>query len=410
MAYRRATGACMILLLSSTGACARALGHASADPSQCTITPERYDTLRIGADPVYVEPDAVESDDEGRLLIMGSNTYRFSRASGEWAMVDERIFGLVFDRDRRVHIVPSPVDAKRFAGMRALPNGRGWSVVFAELADIQPPGRDAAVALWYGEFDGSRWTVVERLPASDTLLSASISSSLSRTATGLVWMAPTRSPRHGVLVLKREGGVWRGEHVTTIAAKVEPLVSPSGDLMLAAIQSDSTLTSDGSSLLLRAERRGWGVVEVLRRSQDEPVSRLESRNWGRVSVLSWGTDLGPSYAVRALVNDGTTRLMVTIDSAASRNTPLAPIDLPQPGPIWVTQHQPSSGSAELQFAWLDRSGGVIRQRAFPSPFVGEFRAAARNGNSLLTGAVLKPDEYVASLVIEYSVRCALARR
>jgi hypothetical protein len=407
----RVVGACAILLLAFAGACARAQAPAVAvsSSSECTITPERYDTLRVGSDPVYVEPDAVEVDDDGRMLIMGPNTYRFSRASGDWKMVEEQIFAVVVDRDRRVQIVSPPIDAKRFSGMRALPNGRGWSVVFAEMTYPDPPGVDEAVALWHGEFDGSRWTVVERLPTPDTIASPALSSSLARTATGLVWMVPTWGPRYGLLVLKRESGVWHGKNVPTMTATAEPLVVGSGDLMLAAIQGDTTLMSDGNSLLLRAERTGWGVVEVLRRSQEEPVHQLASRNWGRVSILSWVTELAPqANAVRALVTDGIQRQIVTVDSSVGSTSSLAPVELPHTGPMWVTEHQSASGGTEVRFSSLDPSGLVVRRGAFPNPFVAGFAAATRDRTVLVTGPIARKEEYIASLVIEYSVRCNAA--
>lgn len=406
----RVMGACAILVLASAGACVRgrAPGGAVPSSSQCRITPERYDTLRVGSDPVYVEPDAVEVDGDGRMLIMGPNTYRFSRASGDWEMVEEQIFALVVDRDRRVQIVPPPISAKRFSGMRALPNGRGWSVVFAEMTYPDPPGLDAAVALWHAEFDGSRWTAVERLPTPDSIAGAALASSLARTAKGLVWMVPIETAGAGLLVLKRESGVWHGETVPTLAATAEPLVLPSGDLMLAAIQGDTTLMSDGNSLLLRAERTGWGVVAVLRRSQEEPVLQLASRNWGRVSILSWKTKLAPqsNMAIRAFVTNGGQQRIVTVDSATGPTSSLTPVEHPQMGPTWVTAHQLASGGTQIFFSSLDSSGTIVRRGAFPNPFIAGFAAATRGGTFVVTGPVpSSKEEYVASLIIEYSVQC-----
>ena len=381
---------------------------------QCRVTPERHDTLRIGSDPIYVEPIVAESDGRGRVLILGRHNYRFSReASGSWVMRSgEPIFGVVVGLNCQVEIVPPPVQGKRLAGMSALPDSGGWSVVFSELMETDRPGhKDIAVALWYAAYDGKRWTNLERLPAPATPLEGTHTSNLARTPEGLVWIVPTGGNSPGLLVLKRQDGAWRSEQVSTIAAKAEPLVSRSGELLLAAIQPDTTLQSDGASLLLRSAQGRWGVTEVLRRSQENSVQRLESRNLGDVNVLTWlARSPRGLQTIQALITHQDRRQLLTVDSAPASMSPLVPVHLPNLGPIWTTERRSTAGPSEIVFHSAHPSEVIRRLGAIRNPFIGAFRPLTRNDKILLTGPITSGNEYVASVLIEVSARCDAARR
>lgn len=403
-----------LLSMVASAGCSHAPQAASSNPVGCRADPVRYDTLRVGADPVYVEPQSAEQDGTGRLATMGRLNYRFMRSSGRWEhRTDSAFIGVVTAPGRAAELIPMPVPGSEADEVSALPLRRGWAVVFSEHTPrTGPTARDSARSLWYGEFDGSRWTMLERIPVPPGAdLLAPSASSLARSRRGMAWVVTTRGARPGLVVMERTDGAWHSELVRTHTPRADAVLSRDGDLAIAAIQPDSTMLHDSNSLLLRERPRHWGFASVIRPGAIEPVIRTASTTRFPHSALTWETPsaLGSGIRIRARVSSvGAEPHIVTIDTLAGPMTPMEPIHLPGAGWIWATRQDGLTGP-EIYLWVLNQNHEIAPLGSLPSPFVGNFRLARWGSGMALLGPIAPDRAFVATLTIELSVRCEAAR-
>ncbi|HEX2189735.1 MAG TPA: hypothetical protein VHG51_12590, partial [Longimicrobiaceae bacterium] len=140
-------------------------GHASA----CTVTEISREQLTTeDGREVYVEPNAIAASPHGGLLLAGVPNYVWSRADGELtAVARDSVLGALVSLEGRARLIPAPIDPGLVGpGIRALAQEDGtWAVVFAELVrGTRSPGEEETRNLWFGVFDGEKWSRLERLP------------------------------------------------------------------------------------------------------------------------------------------------------------------------------------------------------------------------------------------------------
>jgi hypothetical protein len=383
--------------------------------ARCLAEVVSYDTARIGADPVYVEPSAAKSDSSGRVLLLGTVVYRFSpdEQRGFKEVARGSTIGLLIEPEGGLSTVESPVVATRINGIRmvGLPDNR-WGIAFAELRPMaRETAVDTAAALWFGEFDGRSWRRVDRLPMPDPAVGLGTASELLLNEGEMVWIVRTRGEQTSLSILRRKNQVWTAERLRSLAIYFQPLLSRSSDVYMAVVQGDSTLQSDGNSLLLRAPPR-WSVSRVLRRSSDEPVYMPVRVRIARDEILSWATP-GENglWIVRARIGqaDDPDRL-VTVETAASLLPGhIAPVPSAA-GPTWVLSRGSEGPARELRVIALDSAGGPIVLLRLPDPFLYPPIAVETKDGLMLSGPIAPDRRYLASLLMRISVRCSGARR
>jgi len=204
---------------------------------RCTVRIIDADTLKIDDDPFYVDPLVAESDSGGRILLLGRVIHRYNLDPARPRKVPTRsLLGTVVLPNGRAAVVDAPVAGPRFDGIRAvaLPGGR-WGIVFAEVRSPLDVPFDTASALWYGEYDGQRWSGVERLPMPDPAIDLQMASSLVLSEGGMTWVVKTSTQRPSIAILRRTGGRWTSEKVFTPATYVQPTLSRGGRVDLAVV-------------------------------------------------------------------------------------------------------------------------------------------------------------------------------
>lgn len=204
---------------------------------RCTVGVVDSDTLKVGNDPLYVEPLVAESDSGGRILLLGGVIHRFSLRQGRvpTTVSTRSLLGAVVLPNNRATLVTAPVAGRRFNGIRAVSlRGARWGVVFAEMRPTaQDAPVDTAAALWYGEYDGRRWSGVERIPVPDPVISLDMASNLVASEGRVTWVVKTPTRRPSMAILQRAGGRWTTETVFTPAAYVQPILSRGESVHLA---------------------------------------------------------------------------------------------------------------------------------------------------------------------------------
>ena len=204
--------------------------------------------------------------------------------------------------------------------------------------------------------------------------------------------------------MRQKRGRWQSEFIATPVAMAEAITTDSG-LVVAAIQSDSTLPTDGSSLLLRSERLGWGVIRVIRPSRIESVTRIRATRLDERRFLNWESTVLNAQAVRSLeISPGYSSLPFTVEAHPAPGTPIAPVLVPPLGPVWVTMSQEPGAAGEINFTALDSAGMTSRLGSLKNPFAAGFRAMGGTNRLVLSGAV-NARQYVASMLVSADVHC-----
>lgn len=372
------------------------------------------DTLKIGDDPFYVDPLVAESDSGGRILLLGRVIHRYNLDPANPRKVSTRsLLGAVLLPDSRAEVVDAPVAGPRFDGIHAvaLPGGR-WGIVFAELRSPLDVPVDTASALWYGEYDGHRWSGVERLPMPDPAIDLHMSSNLIQSEGGLTWVVKTSTQRLSIAILRRTAGRWTSERVYTQAAYVQPTLSRGGRVDLAVVQGDTTLRTDRNSLILRAAP-SWSVVRVLQAGAQEPVYSLDRQRIDGMEILSWTTPQSrEKRTVRARIGfaDDVHGMTLTLDTTAMiRFNRPAPIMVDGAGPTWILPHNLPTGSRELGFVAVSSTGKPRTLGTIENPFLIPPIAARVPGGAVLSGPIAPGRRYVASLLVRVAARCENVR-
>jgi len=374
---------------------------------------------------LYVEPAAFVPNHRGDVMLAGtmnmlidlSSEGRVKGASGD------SVFGALIRRDGRAHIIPSPVpDGRLLTGIRAVARkDGGWSAVFAESKphpreEVAP---DTAVRLWHGIYDGKRWSLLEQLPLpTEGALRPRLAATPVLRGDTLAWAMTLRVPNlaNRIALFERRGGRWTYEIIPTFHAQVQLAYSDTLGLMMAVVQPDTMVRSDGNSLILWARKPAWRRVRRVVHGDAEGQVYTPSLTLSPTGgVLSWHAqvDDGPPRAGRearvmigALEERNTP--VVTLDSAAvSTQYPFAPVLLPGGGRLWVVEHAlPDMRSTEIRFVRDSAQTGVLMGR-IPNPYLSQFYGATAVGprEVLVTGLQYFANRYIVSLLLRVRVEC-----
>jgi hypothetical protein len=388
--------------------------NTAGSEDRCTVRIVDADTLKIGDDPFYVDPLFAESDSGGRILLLGRVIHRYDLNPARPSKVSTRsLLGAVVLPNGRASVVNAPVAGPRFDGIRALalPGGR-WGIVFAQLRSAVDVPVDTASALWYGEYDGHRWSGVERLPMPDPVINLHMASNLIQSEGGLTWVVKTSTQRLSIAILRRTAGGWTSDRVYTQATYIQPTLSRGGRVDLAVVQGDTTLQTDWNSLILRAAP-SWSVVRVLQAGAQEPVYSLDRQRIDGMEILSWTTPRSrEEWTVRTRIGfaDDVQGTTITLDtSAIIRFNRPAPFMVDGAGPTWILPHHLPSGSRELGFIAVDSTGKPRTLGRIENPFLIPPIAARVPGGVILSGPIAPGRRYVASLLVRVAARCENVR-
>ena len=386
----------------------------------CVVRETSRTPLTVDGREMYIEPTVVLRSGPD-ILLAGRPNYLFDRGPLTVArdFTVDSVFGAIIDRQGRTRLVPAPIAPALVAFTRAiaLPTG-GWAMVFAELKrPWNPPAVDTIARLWYGEFDGTRWSALEQLPeVPGRLMDLEYGSELVRHGDSLYIAARviSRAANPGDMALfARHQGRWSVSLVPTIAAAYgELLPSDSLGLAMIVVQADRSLGSDVNSMFLYAKQPEWRILRKLVHGGSEPVyePRLLSSPGGM--VLSWFIldrgALPPTNRARAMIGLGDTRdgQIVELDPDINHVTPV--VDFTR-FPIWVTDHNASPQQRTLRF--LTDSAGHPRELAsIPNPFTGFSAATALSASEILvSGPLFHADPArprLVSLLIRMRVECS----
>jgi hypothetical protein len=367
---------------------------------------------------LYVQPGAFSVSGEEILLAGTPNLLTRLKADGSVASVaEDSVLGAVIGRDGRARTVAAPIDGRLIDGVRASARaGGGWDVTFVEVKPYTGSARpDTAARLWYGTYDGQRWSGLERLPLPEHgVIHPELVSSLVRRGDSLAWAMTLMTPRAWhVSLLERGGGQWSHEIIPTRHARVELARSDTLGLLLLVVQPDTTLPRDGNSLFLWGRRPGWQRLRrLVHGSGDGRVYDPRLDRSGSGDVLTWKTpalgDAEDRSEARAMVGRVEVRneTVVTVDSAISGQSRIAHVTLADGRALWITDHPlPGRRDGELRFTSLSRGSPVVLGR-IPSPYMG-FTAAVPVGPAelLVTGLHYIPNRYLVSLLIRARLEC-----
>jgi hypothetical protein len=370
---------------------------------------------------LYVEPVAFAASG-GEMLLVGTPNYLWKRqtpAGPVLAVAADSVFGAVIGQDGRARIVPSPVDAKRVAGARAL--GRsdgGWDVVFAELAERNTSLGDQPVSarLWYGIFDGSKWSSLEQIPLpTGALARLANPSPIVRRLDTLFWVIrlQTRGGDTELAVYQRNGGRSSSELVRTDFAAYASLgASDTLGVVLLVVRGDTAQPMRENAIFFFARQPRWELVRRVDGVGEEPV-HMPSIDLSSPGALTWlapvPTADGGRQEARVMLGrlEAEDGQLFTIDSSVTHVTPA--VQLRGGIRVWVTEHLSSSDQTrELRFVGHSGRSPVILGRA-ASPFLGPFTAASPAPSQIVIAGPLAEgvttNPAVVTLLIRVRVDC-----
>ncbi|MEQ1855268.1 MAG: hypothetical protein ABL963_02295 [Longimicrobiales bacterium] len=392
---------------------------ASASPSLPACMVERSRLVLGDGTEVYVEyQDVIQVGDD--LLLAGSPSYHWKPAPGRSAdlLSSDEIVAAYFGRGART--VPKPVPGRLGSVRAAALDDRSWGAVMLEVDPDSLPGQELFTGLWYGEYDGARWSRVEAMPPLRGEIMSRVSSALVRAGDRMAWAAWESPPgEHArVRIYERSGGAWVDYAVPELdrVELVELAYSEGSGLWMLISGYDAGLPGFQKSLRLYRER--------------SPTSAIADR-WefvSRVTIAEQGVNLafasfllqpgGAAVSWAELSRFGTrvrTRVGIGLESPGtvytladdSDNVRLAA--MPDGSPAWVVAVGGAEpGVFDLQLLRLE--GGTVKVVAsFPSPFPMYFTVRAVDPHEIVVvGPELGSDSIgvpFRSLLLRLSTSC-----
>ena len=395
----------------------------AAQPVEACVVREvsREPLVVEGGRRLYVQPLVLETNSRGDALLAGELNYLFEPARSGWKRVaPDSVFGALIPRSGRARIVPSPIPSRLLSGIRAIARDDDtWAVVFGETHPYAGAFRpDTITRLWFGIFDGTRWTSLERLPLppSGTIRSQIITRLVPYgDMLGFAMRIRSADQQNHVIVFERGRDGWSYEIVLTQFGSYLALAhSDTLGLVLAAVQPDLTLRRDGNSLLLWNRGTTWKRLRTVAPSADGAVHRPSFTISPRGGVLSWvvavpGT-AGMTYEARAMTGrpEARNEPVVRLDSSVSRFRELYAAELREGRRVWVLDHvAPEGDQREIRFVREEDGSASVFGR-LPNPFVTAFIGAAPSDSTLLLvgGDVDAGRQTVASLLLRVHIQCS----
>lgn len=373
---------------------------------------------------VYVEADAFVADPQGNTLLAGTpNSLTRMNADGAvTAVVDDSVFGVVIPRTGRARLVPRPIPGNaKLDGIRlvARPKG-GWAVSFAEVEPSQgSASADSTVRLWYGNYDGARWTSLEELPLPHSgTVDSRWASSLVNHGDTVSWAMTLRTAAGPQIVLfERRGGRWSHESIPTFHSQVELGRTDALGLALLVVQPHSAPGErfDANSLVLWARRPEWQVVRrLVHGSAKGRVYHPKATVTADGAALAWET---PSASpgrrgteLRAMFGrwEDSTVQPVVLDSAVSGLQGYSDaVPVRSGGRVWVTLHT-TEDRTRSSLRYLQSFGGsAVTVGEVANPYLGFIAATApRPMQVLVTGLQHIPNRYLVSYLLRARIDCS----
>jgi hypothetical protein len=346
-------------------------------------------------------------------LLSGAPSYQFRVAPGVDAVNVSRHAHVAAFLSRPARAVANPLGTRRLGSVISTPLGDGrWAAIFDEVHPDSMP--TVPLAYWYGEHDGTEWSLVEPLPAPpDAELSLRESTALVRIGDRLAWIAYERheiAPSN-LRRYERRDGVWRSEALPDVwVEQVVLQADGASNLWMLLVGPDGDLP--GFKKSIRLYREG-PPRELVSRVAVVPGSIPEIRHpslqvRGGAAAVSWVlvSGAGAHAFARVGIDAGQAGETVALDDYALH---LYSMTMPDGSLAWVAEHaDPEAQRKELRLLRLEGSRAVVTATA-PSPFTGFFRAQPSGPNEvLLVGAQmgLVPTETpVRSLILRLSASC-----
>jgi hypothetical protein len=377
--------------------------------SVCTAEPtERRPLVLPDGTEAYVEPMnlmRVGSD----FVVVGAPTYTWEVGSPRVQMATDGAYLAAYLDEDSPRLIEKPIDVP-VGIVRSIPlDDHRWGALFSEADPEAFSQLSVAVALWYAEYDGERWSEVEQLPIpEDRGLFVGSSSPLASLDGGIGWVVVTGNGG-SVLHYERRDGAWRFEVVEDHGMEAAALASGPSGAWLALSGVDPALPVWTKSVRLYRWDGRWQfdrrVATVERYTQIRDIS---------VAVLPGGVTLtwrevseqGSRAMARVGLGTDAPGTLVSVDPKAEQAKPVATT---AGVPAWVVHHTNDvPGSAELRFVRFNE-GRADLIWTIPYPYTGYYAALATGPDEVLvTGSEFDPDPArptVRSLTLRLSTTC-----
>jgi hypothetical protein len=383
----------------------------TARPASPCVLEQRPVVLADGSE-LYIEPQTLFRAGAD-WWVVGSPSYQFDVAPGrDWVNLSRfEHVGVALSSPARAieEAVPGTTGS-----MISTPLGDGrWAAVFDLVDPDSLSARRISLSYWYGEHDGTRWSLIEPLPVPPgTNLDLRQSSNLVRVGDRLIWIAWDDEMRWQALHrYERIGGTWRHEHLPDQNVELVVLATDeASELWILFAGHDPDLP-------------GW--QKTIRLYRDGPPRELVSRvvavpdadaliyhpalEVGRGhATVSWAlfTPAADRAFTRTGIAPGAPGTVIELDDNVEY---VHSTMMPDGSLTWVVEHiDPETRREELRVLRLDGSR-VVRVATAPSPFTGFFRIRSAGPNEvLLVGAQMgreSPETPVRSLILRLSTSC-----
>jgi len=391
-------------------------GEAQAGPERGTADPgcvvARVPlTLGDGVFP-YVEPESLIRV-VSNFVVVGTPTYTWApgTAGDSLPLTADEHLAARFTLDGRAALVEKPV-AGDVGSVRAVAlGGERWGVLFDEVAPDPRSGIHRTTALWWGEHDGVRWSLLERVAIPDgRYLDFHSSSEVVRTAEGLAWVVATRLPSQlsELVLYERREGAWRQGVVSDDWVESSTLAyDPEAGLWMAHFSGNPGVRRSMKVLRLGAAwelvRRFEGVVSGALVS-DLAISQLQTG-----ATVTWRVQSDVDTGAYALtgIQPGAAGSLVPLDDNALQVMALGPLGGRD---AWIVTHLEASGrSAELRLLRSRPLFGAERLTATPSPYLAFLASLALEPSDVLVVgpevSSIPADPFVRSLILRLSGSC-----
>jgi hypothetical protein len=384
--------------------------QAGVAPSSPCVLEQAPLVLADGAE-LYIEPQTLFRLG-GEWIVVGAPSYQWSVAPGRGAIELSREAHVAAVLGDPARAIEKPLPDERIGSVLSTPLDDGhWAAIFDVVEPDSIPASAFPLTYWYGEHDGSRWTLVEPLPTPPgSKLDLRQSSQLVRVGDTLVWISFERAPVGSRLHrYERRDGVWRYERLPDEWVEHVALAhDPDSGLWMAVLGPDADLPRYEKSIRLYREGPRRELVSRVESLPGGPMVlqlELEVRGSATVSWLVVGPE-GPRAFTRTDIRPGSAGPVTVLDDDALH---LYSMTMSDGSLAWLAEHEERvTGDKELRLLRLDGSR-VVRVASAPSPFTGFFRAQPSGPSEvLLVGpemGLVPPETPVRSLILRLSTSC-----
>jgi hypothetical protein len=387
--------------------------HTGLGPASCTVATEPARRLSLsGGREVYLPP-RVDAWSEGETFVAGVPAMIWDRRT---VTVVDSVVGVVIGRQGRLRVVNAPmnVDAKAAVAVAAREGG-GWHVFLTKHVD--PVRRDTLGTIWYGVFDGRRWSPLVRVPMAPGFIPLDMGvSRLVVAGDTLAWAvrgadAVTRRRRTAVLRMHAGNSDWQflPDHGGVYVALTHTRAT---GLQAAVVMPDPSERQDGNTLLLWTEHPTWNIQSRVSFEAADGAAHYPVFSGRENPVLTWYVEAGGRNEARALLiaGEGAGERTVIIDSDYVGWAPVGSVRLQNGLQVWVTHRQQAERGRELRIS-AAITGNAVALHTLTSPFIAEARVLWGGGQRIFVlGAVRDADSGISTALIRAQVNCTRVSR